>query len=100
MTDQEKKEIQHEIVDCLSSEKEIRKIVVFGSFVRSIDPHDVDIAIFQESSEDYLPLALKYRKKTRGIARKIPLDIFPLKKGGSPSPFLSELSEGITIYER
>ncbi|MCX8044007.1 MAG: nucleotidyltransferase domain-containing protein [Desulfobacterota bacterium] len=73
---------------------------MFGSFVHSLNPHDIDIAIFQESDEAYLPLALKYRKKTRHIARRIPLDIIPLKKDAVASPFLSEINKGITVYER
>lgn len=99
-TDEQKEEMERELVSCLSSEKEIRRIVVFGSFLRSKSPHDLDVAIFQESGEGYLPLALKYRKKTKAIARKIPLDIFPVKIGASDSPFLSEISQGITIHER
>ena len=100
MNKQEKEAIQQEIIDCLASEQEVKKIVVFGSFVHSSSPHDIDIAVYQESDEAYLPLALKYRKKTRHIARRIPLDIFPLKKGAAASPFLSEIAGGITVYER
>ncbi len=100
LTKQQKKELERELVTCLSSEKEIIKIVIFGSFVHSQSPHDLDVAIFQESEEDYLPLALKYRKRTRPVARKIPLDIFPLRIGGTKSPFLSEISQGTTIYAR
>ena len=37
------------------------------------------VAVFQDSTEPYLPLALKYRRKTCAIAQRIALDILPLK---------------------
>lgn len=100
VTDGKKEELKKELLACLCSETEIMKIVVFGSFVHSDNPHDLDVAIFQKSEEPYLPLALKYRKKTRPIARKIPLDIFPLKYGVQADPFLNEIARGEVIYER
>jgi len=100
LTEEEKRALSRELASCLSSEKEIRKIVVFGSFVHSSNPHDLDVAVFQESSESYLPLALRYRKKTRRLSRKIPLDIFPLRVGASDSPFQDEIDRGMIIYER
>ena len=100
LSEQAKKDLENELAECLSSEKEISKIVVFGSFITSANPHDMDVAVFQDSTEGYLPLALKYRKKTRSVARKIPLDIFPLKAGGESSPILSEISSGAIIYEK
>ena len=100
LSEQAKKDLKNELVECLCSEKEISKIVVFGSFITSANPHDMDVAVFQDGTEGYLPLALKYRKKTRSVARKIPLDIFPLKTGGESSPFLAEISSGAIIYEK
>lgn len=61
---------------------------------------DLDVAVFQDSRETYLPLAMKYRYKTRLIARRIPLDIFPIKVGTYNDPFLSEIEAGEVIYER
>ena len=102
-----KNEIIEKLVSCLSTEKEIRKIIIFGSFVFSDTPHDIDLAIFQDSHEKYLPLVLKYRNKTRSISKEIPLDIFPLKSdielnelSYSQNPFLAEIEKGETIYER
>ena len=97
---QEKDAVKEELVRCLRTEKEIRKIVIFGSFLHADDPHDLDVAIFQDSSESYLPLALKYRRKTRSIAHRLPLDILPLTSGGSNDPFLREIAQGEVIYER
>jgi predicted nucleotidyltransferase len=100
LTDINKEELKKELVSCLRSEKEIRRIVVFGSFLSSPSPHDLDVAIFQESEEPYLALAMKYRKRTRSVARKIPLDILPLKPGVVTDPFLSEIDNGEVVYER
>lgn len=91
---------KQEIIDCLCHEKEIRKIVIFGSFLHSGNSNDLDVAIFQDSSESYLPLAMKYRKKTRAIAKKIPMDIIPLKTGTRENSFLTEINRGEVIYER
>jgi predicted nucleotidyltransferase len=92
---QEKNGLKRELVDCLRTEKEVQKIVVFGSFL-----HDLDVAVFQDSTEPYLTLALKYRQKTRSIARRIPLDILPLKSWISDDPFLAEVAKGEVVYER
>jgi predicted nucleotidyltransferase len=100
LTAQEKSVLKRELVDCLRTEKEVQKIVVFGSFLHSDNPHDLDVAVFQDSVESYLPLALKYRLKTRSIARRIPLDILPLKSWASDDPFLAEVAKGEVVYER
>ena len=100
MTAQSKEELKRKIINSLKSEKEISKIVLFGSFLSSDNPHDVDVAIFQDSDESYLNLAMKYRKKTRNIAKEIPLDIIPLKTGSSPTGFLREIESGEIVYER
>jgi predicted nucleotidyltransferase len=96
----DKQKIKSEIVKGLENDPEVRKIVVFGSFLHSLDPADVDIAIFQDSAEPYLELALKYRKQTRAVSRKIPVDIIPLRAGDYDDPFLDEVDAGEIIYER
>jgi predicted nucleotidyltransferase len=100
LSTEEKRLLARRLVDALSGEREVSRIVVFGSFLYSDDPHDVDIAVFQDSDEKYLPLALKYRRKTREIARTIPLDIIPLKMGVKDGPFLDEIEQGEVVYER
>jgi uncharacterized protein len=100
LTEKQKDELKKELVSCLSSDDKVKKVVVFGSFVSSSDPLDLDVAVFQESNETYLPLALEYRRKTRAIAKKIPLDIFPVKSGAKNHSFLSEIDRGEVIYER
>lgn len=100
LTQQQKDSLKQQLVSCLEGEKEIRRIVIFGSFLRLSEPHDIDVAVFQDSNEKYLPLALKYRKKTRAIARIIPLDIIPLKAKTSNGTFMEEIAQGEVIYER
>lgn len=100
MTIENKDELKQNIIDSLSSEAEIEKIVIFGSFIHSDAPNDIDVAIFQNSNDDYLKLAMKYRRLTRNIARQIPLDIIPLKSDHAPSAFLEEIESGEIVYER
>jgi len=89
-----------QLVSSLKIEREVCRIVVFGSFVNSDNPHDMDVAVFQDSDEKYLPLAMRYRKKTREIARLIPMDILPLKAGVEGETFLDEIERGEVVYER
>lgn len=95
-----KESLKNEIKEILSKEKEINKIVIFGSFLTSDHPNDIDIAIFQDSDAPYLTLAMKYRRLTREIARKVAIDIIPIKSNASDSWFLSEIEAGELIYER
>lgn len=99
-TAKEKEELKQKLVSCLIKEKEIVKIVVFGSFVDSDAPNDMDIAVFQDSDEDYLPLAMKYRKRIHEVSDIIPIDIIPLKSQVKTDPFLSEIANGEILYER
>ena len=95
----QKEIIKGQIREKLSKEQEIQKIVLFGSFIKSKDPNDIDIAIFQNSNEAYLPLSLKYRKLVRNISKIIPIDIIPLKEN-LKGTFLNEIYAGEIIYER
>jgi hypothetical protein len=55
----------------------------FGSFLTSNDPHDLDIAVFQDSDESYYPLAMKYRRKLRiGVATRTPQFLPPERPTG------------------
>ena len=79
LTAKQKEKLKQQLISCLGTEKEVKKIIIFGSFLSSSNPNDIDVAIFQDRTETYLALAMKYRKKTRDISRAIPLDIIPLK---------------------
>lgn len=98
--DTQKEAIKREVADCLKREKEVRKIVLFGSFLTRSDPHDVDVAVFQDSHEDYLPLALKYRRLIRPAAARIPVDVIPVRADATEGIFLTEIEKGQVIYER
>ncbi len=95
-----KEQIKQELKDSLKQEQEINKIIVFGSFLSDTDINDIDVAIFQNSKESYLPLALKYRRLTRSVSKRIPIDIIPVANNNSDSIFLREIESGELIYER
>ena len=97
---QAKEALKREIVAHLSELPEVRRIVIFGSFLTSKDPHDVDIAVFQDSDESYYPLAMRYRRKLRTVAAKIPLDVVPLRPNPDQAPFMREIERGEVLYER
>ena len=79
-TPQEKERIKRDLAACLSPEKEVRKVVIFGSFLTSVTPNDLDVAVFQDSVESYLTLAMKYRRLLRPIADQIPIDTMPAER--------------------
>lgn len=60
----------------------------------------MDIAVFQESKEAYLPLALKYRRKLAPVSEKIPIDVIPVRPRPIHGTFLEEIERGEVIYER
>lgn len=99
-TSQQKEKIKRDVAGCLSREKEVYKVVVFGSFLTSPTPNDLDVAIFQDSDESYLPLATKYRRLLRPVADQIPIDVIPVRSSGASGQFLAEIQKGEVVYER
>jgi uncharacterized protein len=99
-TTQQKEQIMRDLAACLACEKEVCKVVVFGSFLTSMTPNDLDVAIFQDSDEPYLPLAMKYRRLLRRIADQIPLDVIPVRPTAAGGQFLAEIRKGEVVYER
>ena len=99
-TADQKQTIKGQIVAALRDEPEIDRIVIFGSFVRSTEPNDLDIAVFQHSQESYFPLAIRYRMKIAHVAQRVPLDVFPVRPNPAESSFHAEIEKGETIYER
>lgn len=97
------KNIKNEYIDNIKYKllqfREIDKIIIFGSFIKAKNPNDIDIAIVQNSDDNFLTLSLKYRKVLREISKQIPLDILPLKKNAKGS-FMEKINEGEIIYER
>ena len=74
--------------------------ITIGSFLTSDDPHDLDIAVFQDSDESSYPLAMKYRRTFRPIANRIPLDVIPIRRSPVEGPFMQEIQRGEVLYER
>jgi uncharacterized protein len=95
-----KETLKKEISSKLSDFPEVQKVVIFGSFLTSSDPHDIDIAVFQNSDESYYPLAMKYRKTLRKVANEIPIDVIPLRPNSEKGPFMLEIQNGEVLYER
>jgi predicted nucleotidyltransferase len=95
-----KEKLKEEIVAGLAEFPEVRRMVVFGSFMTSDDPHDLDIAVFQDSEESYYPLTMKYRRTLRSVARRIPLDVIPIRRTADESPFMKEIQKGEILCER
>ena len=95
-----KTELKKRIVSSLKGQAEIERIIIFGSFNRTDTPNDIDIAVIQNSSDNYLTLALKYRKLIRDISKEIAIDIFPIVKENTNSFFTSEVASGEVIYAR
>lgn len=95
-----KEALKKEITSRLSEFPEVRRVVIFGSFLTSTDPHDIDIAVFQDSDEGYYPLAMKYRKTLRRVSNEIPIDVIPLRPNGERGPFMHEIRNGEVLYER
>ncbi len=99
MTVNEKETIKKNIADAIKVNSEVKKIILFGSFLHSDSPNDLDIAIFENSAEDYITLATKYRRQLRGVVKKTPLDIIPLKDGYD-NFFIRGINTGEVIYEK
>ena len=52
MTRLDKETIKKDVVRCLVGAEEIKRIVVFGSFLTSEDPNDIDVAIYHGISKE------------------------------------------------
>jgi len=101
MTYAAKEKLKRELVAALAGDQQVEKIIIFGSFTKSANPHDMDVAVFCDSQDDYLTLALALRKKLRPLARTIPIDLLPITMPYDPaSLFLQEINEGEVVYEK
>jgi len=100
VTIEEKQALKNQLVYSLKEDKDIQKVVIFGSFLTSDNPQDMDVAVFQESSEGYIKLAMKYRKLARIISKKIPVDILPVRPNVHDASILSEIENGEVVYEK
>jgi len=99
-TAEQKEKIKGDLAARLSREREVCKVIIFGSFLTSETPNDLDVAVFQDSDEPYLTLAMKYRRLLRPIADQIPIDVIPVRPNAAGSQFLTEICKGEVVYER
>lgn len=99
LTDNNKLNLINTIKIKLSQFSEVNKIILFGSFLNSNNPNDIDIAVIQNSNDSFLSLSLKYRKVLRELSKNIPLDIVPIKQNAK-GVFLEEINKGQVVYER
>lgn len=97
----DKQHICRQLQSTFVDDSKVEKIIVFGSFVTSDTPHDLDLAVFCNSSDDYLTLALALRKKLRGISSIIPIDLVPIAMPyDSSAAFMQEINKGEVVYEK
>jgi len=99
LTDNNKVNFINTIKEKLSQFSEVNKIILFGSFTNSPNPNDIDIAVVQNSDDNFLTLSLKYRKVLRELSKIIPLDIIPIKQNAKGA-FLEEINSGQVVYEK
>lgn len=96
---QQKEILKRQIRNILSNEQEVQKILIFGSFIKSDTPNDIDIAVFQNSKGGYLTLSMKYRKLLRFLIATIPFDVIPVNSDAAGG-FLDHIENGDVIFER
>jgi predicted nucleotidyltransferase len=51
-----KEALKKEIINRLSGFPEVRKVIIFGSFVNSVEPNDIDIAVFRTLMKATIPM--------------------------------------------
>jgi predicted nucleotidyltransferase len=97
----DKNALRQDLVAALKMDEQVEKIVIFGSFNHSATPHDMDVAVFCDSGDDYLTLALSLRKKLRNLSKIIPIDLLPISIPYDPAAlFLQEINKGEVVYEK
>jgi predicted nucleotidyltransferase len=96
----QKNQIKQAVVDAIKEEKDIRKIIVFGSFLSSETPGDIDVAVLGKFTKGYLEAATRLRKKVRHIAKILPVDIIPILEDTPQNEFVQEVYKGEVVYEK
>lgn len=101
MSKVDKAYILQQLKTTFKDDSQVDKIVVFGSFNNTDTPNDLDLAVFCNSPDDYLTLALSLRKKLRHLSKIIPVDVIPIATPYNQlSPFMCEINKGKVVYER
>lgn len=98
ITNEEKNKITDMIAEKISG-PEVKKLILFGSFVESANPNEINLAIISEENLDYISKVAKYRKKIKDLSKKIPVQIFPLLS--SEKIYLHDkIKHGVTLYSK
>jgi len=102
LSEDKKTIIKDLIVKNLSDISDISKIIIFGSFIISKQPNDIDIAILDSSGKDYFTLSAIYRKKLRPISEILPIDVIPIVKlePDNKATIENDILMGEVIYEK
>jgi predicted nucleotidyltransferase len=95
-----KNQIKQAVIEAMKDEQNIRKIIIFGSFLCSEAPGDIDVAVVGKFPLGYLEAASRLRKKVRHIAKILPVDIVPIQEDTPSNSFVKEIQRGEVIYER
>lgn len=95
-----KNQIKQAIVEAIKDEAGIHKIIIFGSFLVSDTPGDIDVAVLGVFPQGYLETAITLRRKVRHIAKILPVDIVPVREDISGNTFVQEIQKGEVIYEK
>jgi hypothetical protein len=98
-TPQRKEKIKNDLGVCPSREIDVCRAGVFGLFLTSTLPNDLDVAAFQDGDEAYLSLATKYWLVLHSIAGQIRVDVIPVRSHDAHGQFLDEIRKGEVIYE-
>lgn len=96
----QKNELKQAVIEAIQDERAVHKIIIFGSFLSSETPGDLDVAVLGNFPHGYLATALRLRKKIRHLTRILPIDIVPIQEDTPMNTFLQEIQHGEVIYER
>jgi uncharacterized protein len=94
-----KYQIKQAIVEAIKGDAAIHKIIIFGSFLKSDTPNDIDVAVVGEFKQGYLDAAIQLRQHVRQIAKILPVDIVPIQENAPPNSFVQDIFDGEVIYE-
>jgi len=100
LSKEQKQELKDRISASLNTDINVTKIVIFGPFLESVAPKSINVAVYQESTEGYFQLSMKYRKKMKALTRKIQINIFPIRNNIEEATILTEMEITEVIFKR
>lgn len=100
LSKEQKQRLKDQINASLTSDTNVTKIIIFGSFLESAAPESINVAVYQDSTEGYFQLAMKYRKKVKALTNKIKINIYPIRNSIEETTILSEMEMMEVIFQR